>query len=522
MKKVFLFLLGIVLVLAIILYFAKNFIVREILVRKLSDANNAPVSIGKVDLSLRKNYIILKDIEINSNINKDEVFIKMDELKSFYKMESLNKKITFRDTEVEGFLLFNEKNKIKKEEVKEENKGQKDTSSNKVSLKDKDGIKLFEQRVTDLERKQKKDKVVSELKNIYLGKIGLDKAEIDLRLKEKYDKFKEIESDLKKLNSLAVDELKTSIEKIKESEKKDMLSTIFSELKNIENSTKKILEEADADKLKEKVKNFVLDDEFKETLDIVVKEFLDKNHFVISDLDSYINIYLNTIYEKKIYDIFLRYNKLTQELDERKKRDKEIKDGEIWELYFENISINSNMYGINFYGEVHEISSRISKNIKNIPFKLFGEKGETIGKIEGFINLNSDFLLANTEVPEANLIDFNDKIFNSGKAAFFQSLLINPEKLSIKGNLEIKDIKLNPEKIVSDISTGEVLVDELLASILTELKTGNIDYSYNTSTRRLEIKSDISNIFEKVINDDNLFFKTNVKEKIKKEYLDTI
>lgn len=512
MKKILLFLLGLLLLLGLALYFGRNFIAKEVLTRKLSSANGAPVSIGSVDLSFRDNYILVKDITINSNIEKDKAFIKMDELKSFYKIDGYKRKVILNDTEIDGFLLFNERiDKALK------NKETKDETETKIK-----NIKLFEEELLSSEKKHKKEEVVETLKDIYMGKVGLDNSEIDSRLKERYAKFRELEGDVKKLNSLAVDELKKSVKNIKEAEKKDIFSTIFSEIKNIEKNTKKILEDTDAIRLKRRIEEFIKDSEFKETLDLIVKEFLVNNNFIIDELDSYINIYLNSVYEEKIYNIFLKYNKLVEELEVRKKTDTQIKDNKIWELYFNSISINSNMYGINFYGEINNLSSRISKNKENIPFKLFGEKGETIGKIGGFFNLDTNILETTINIPEANLKDIDDKIFKNGRSTLYQNLKIVPNELSIEGNFYLKNMELNPEKIISEINTGEILVDELLTSVLSELKSGRINYEYSSYKRNLKIKSDISTVFEKVINDNDSFLKKNIKEKIKKEYLDTI
>ncbi|PID67258.1 MAG: hypothetical protein CR959_01150 [Fusobacteriales bacterium] len=522
MKKIFLYLFALVLVMGIILYVGKNFIVREILVRKLSEINRAPVSIESVDLSLRENYITLKGIKINSNLDKEKVFIKMDELKSFYKIDNNKHKILFDDTEIAGFLLFDKKmdeilekfnsdeNKLtEKEENIENNKSQKQ-------------IKLFEKEFSSSEQKYKKQQIVEALKNIYMGKVGLGNDEIDARLRKKYVKFKELENNLEKISPKAIDGLKESIDKIKDSKKDNVFSAIFSELKSIEKNAKKIFEEAEELGLKEKIKEFIKDEEFKKTLDSIVKEFLDKNDFLIVDLDSYINLYLNSVYEEKIYNIFLKYNKFLEELNYRKEKDRERKDGEVWEFYFENVSVNSKMYGINFYGELKNISSRISKNKKDIPFKLFGEKGETIGEIKGVINLDTNILQTIINIPEANLIDIDSRTFENGKAYFYQELQMKPENLSVNGILKLRDMQLNSEKIVYEINTGEILVDELVTAALSELKNGNIKYKYNSDARKLEIISDISETFQKIINDDESFFKTNIRENIKKEYLDTI
>lgn len=58
----------------------------------------------------------------------------------------------------------------------------------------------------------------------------------------------------------------------------------------------------------------------------------------------------------------------------RKEEDSKLSDGDIWELFFNSISVTSNVYGISFNGEVKNFSTRLSKNKGDTVFKLFGEK----------------------------------------------------------------------------------------------------------------------------------------------------
>ena len=56
-------------------------------------------------------------------------------------------------------------------------------------------------------------------------------------------------------------------------------------------------------------------------------------------------------------------------------------------LFFNSISITSNVYGISFNGEVKNFSTRLSKDTDNTEFKLFGEKGNTIGEFKVSLTL---------------------------------------------------------------------------------------------------------------------------------------
>lgn len=67
------------------LVFCKRFFIERIFREKMSKANNAPVTIGSVDLDYFESYVTLKDIKIMSNLHKDEIFISIDELKVIMK-----------------------------------------------------------------------------------------------------------------------------------------------------------------------------------------------------------------------------------------------------------------------------------------------------------------------------------------------------------------------------------------------------------------------------------------------------
>lgn len=71
----------------------------------MSKANNAPVTIGSVDLDYFESYVTLKDIKVMSNLHEDEIFISIDELKSYYEID-FRKIITFDDTEINGIAFL--------------------------------------------------------------------------------------------------------------------------------------------------------------------------------------------------------------------------------------------------------------------------------------------------------------------------------------------------------------------------------------------------------------------------------
>lgn len=500
-KKIIGIIFLIIVALIIGVFLAKDFILKEILQRKLSKINNAPVYIERVYLSPFDNYITIKDIKISSTLNKDNQFIKIDELKGYYNIDYTKKKITFDDTEISNIVFFENSN----------------LDSSQVSSKND----IFSNRITEAEESFKKDKVLTELKNLYLEKIDIDSVKIDEAIKEKYDSLEKIAKEVNSSTSETdLEKIKDSLKKIKDIKRnKDNISEILNELSNIGKTSKDIAKNIDLEMIKLHFSELRRDEQFKEILDEIVKQFLNKNSFILQDLDSFINFYLNTVYEEKIYEFYLKYLKFVNEIDRRKFLEN-IKENEgDWELYFDSISLTSNMYGINFNGEIKNLSSKISENKENISFKLFGEKGQTIGELKGYINLQKYQTEMSLNIPELNSVDLSKEVFIGGEATVSQYAYTDNDFLHTEGKIYFKNLKLNGEELAKTMKIGDDLVRELVIPIISELKGGEIVYSYDTRSRKLIIKTDLADVFQKIINDENSSLKVKMREKIKEEYL---
>ena len=361
MKKFIGFLLLFIVISVTILFFARDILLKAYLERKMSQANNAEVTIGSLDLDYFERYITLKDVKIMSNLNEEEVFISIDKLKSYYNINFSKKIITFDDAEVEGISFFKDA---------------------KYEYNPEEDMVVFENKVTEAEEKAKREKVLAELKNLYLNKI----EENHLNLNEVFSRNLSNRTDLSEL-----EKIKQSIKNIKESTEKNLnISEVVGEISNIGKSTKKLgqdLDIKDLSKTEDELKDGMT---LEESLDRVVRNFLNRNKLVLFDLDGYINMYLNLVYEQKIYNLSLKYRNILDEIRVRKEKDSKLDDEDVWELFFNSISITSNVYGISFNGEVKNFSTRLSKDTDNTEFKLFGEKGNTIGEFKGFINFDTE------------------------------------------------------------------------------------------------------------------------------------
>lgn len=486
MKKFIGILLLFIVIITTILYFMRDFLLKEYLERKMSKANNAPVTIGKVDLDYFEGYVTIKDIKIMSNLHKDEIFISIDELKSYYDINYRKKIITFDDTEIEGIAFFKNVDYEK---------------SNRQS------VVTFQNKVTEAEEKTKRDKVLTELKTLYLNKI----QENNLNLDKIFSRNLIHKNDMSEL-----EKIKQSIKNIKESSKKNLnISEVVGEISNISRSTKKIGKSLNIRDLNRKEHDLTIE----ESLDMVVRNFLDKNKLVLFDLDGYINMYLNLVYEQKIYNLSLKYSDILDEIRLRKAQDSKILDGNIWEFFFNSISLTSNFYGINFNGEVKNFSTRISKNKGDTIFKLFGEKGNTIGEFKGFINFNTELTESTLNIPEADLKDIGTDLLEGGEGVLFQSLSTNGYHLSINGSIHLKNMKLDIDKVIEIMKIEDEIIKDIVGPLLKELNTGEIYYSYDTDTRILTIKTNVVEVFDEILNGENSSLKTRIREKIKEEFL---
>ncbi|WP_022820204.1 hypothetical protein [Fusobacterium russii] len=498
-KKIIGIIFLIVLILIVGIFIAKDFIIKEFLQRRLSKINNAPVYIERVYLSPLDNYIVIKDIKISSALNKDNQFIKIDEFKSYYSVDYTKRKVTFNDTEIDNIVIFQNL----------------DTNSSQISNKND----IFSDRITEAEENFKRDKVLTELKNLYLEKIDIDSVKIDEAIRDKYSSLMNLGKEIKDESvENEIENIKDSLKKIKSIDKNN-ISEILNEISIVGKSSKDVVKKLDLEKIKFQFNELKRDQQFKEVLNDIVKNFLNKNRFILQDLDSYINLYLNTVYEQKIYEFYLKYLKLVNEIDRRKFLENIEENKDDWELYFNSISLTSSMYGINFNGEIKNFSSKITENKDNINFKLFGEKGNTIGELRGYINFQKYKTEMSLNVPELNSVDFDNKTFIGGEATANQYVYTDNDFLHTEGKIYFKNLELNGEELAKSMKIGDALIRELVIPILSELRGGEIAYSYDTRGRKLIIKTDFADAFEKIINDENSSLKVKMREKIKEEYL---
>ena len=256
--------------------------------------------------------------------------------------------------------------------------------------------------------------------------------------------------------------------------------------------------------------------EMKFSVDNGIEKFVKNGEIVIKDLDTLINIYLNQVYEKKMYELIMKYREVVKELELRKEEDKKAVNK--WELYIEELDITSDTYGFMLNGEVHNISSRISRNTENISFMLTGDKNQSHGKMDGYVNLDIPEGYINIDIQKVDLDElkeFNDYI-NGGTAAMTQKTILSKEDIIISGNLNINNMNLNGRSIVDTMNLRMPLLKEMIIPLLSEVKNGKISYGYDSQTRRVYVKSNLSKEITRILNSNNGYWKKKISEDLKK------
>lgn len=495
MKKSLKILLGIILILVVGICLSKNYIMKKVLEDKFTQLNKGKVNIGKLELSLLDKKIIMNDIQVTSRRNGMKNFISIGRFETDYDIYFKDKKILmsrslFNDVEFMtdrrdngdiGYLVEKPTQVIiNREENLEEKKDS--------SVRDLEELIQARSHINDIS-----------LKNILKAQY----SEVESLLKERENYWKEKLEKLEKTPEYAI--LVENYNKISDEKNPLKLIRMEKEIKNMISAFKILNKELMADKkqMKEDFKSIAKLDGMNNELEQVVNELVNRGEFVITDLDSIVNYYLNEIYGEEIKKMVIKYRSIMSELELR--RDEDIKAENKWEFFAEDIIINSKIYGIRLKGEIKNISSRISKNTTNVELFLNADSdishGEAFGYID-FMNLQGE---ATINISNFNFNDLKDmQILNkyviTGEAGLNKKILLSKENIDIQGDVKIKNMHLNGEEIVSKLHIESPFLKVMIDPILKDVNSGNIHYEYNSLREKLFVKSDLSQEIMKVLN----------------------
>ena len=175
--------------------------------------------------------------------------------------------------------------------------------------------------VIPADTEESKNKIVKNIENSYFrSELEINDLSLNNILKSEYEKNNSLLDEKKNYWETRIKEIENGVEfkEIRKNLKK------VSNLKNpldifkMDREVKEILQSAKAlnEKLSVKKKQMKLDlqdmknsPEMKFSVDNGIEKFVKNGEIVIKDLDTLINIYLNQVYEKKMYELVMNYKR---------------------------------------------------------------------------------------------------------------------------------------------------------------------------------------------------------------------
>lgn len=508
MKKIITYLVAGIIILIVGVYAARNIIVKNILEKKLTEINKGKVDIGKVEFSPFKKRIVVRDIEATSQRNSMKNFITVKEFNADYDVYISDKKVLISEVHIINVDFFTDRK----------------TDGN-IGMKEKTTLDASQVLVPDDEEKNK-EVLVTEIENSYLNSMKLNDLNLENILKSEYEKNNKLLEEKRNYWETRIKEIEKGSEfkSIRENLKKVTTLKNPLDIFKMDREVKNIIESAKIlnEQLKDEKEQIRLDledmknsPELKFSVEKSVESFVQNGEIAIKDLDSLVNIYLNEVYEKKIYEIVVKYREVLKEIELRKNEDLQQKDK--WEVYVEKIDLTSELYGFSLNGELNNISSRLSKNEDNVTFFLNGEKKDSHGKIDGYFNVNTLEGYINIDISKVDLEElkeFNEYILG-GSAGLSQKTVLSRNDIVIKGNLNIHNMNLNAQKITDSLNIKVPLLKDMIIPLLCDVKNGDISYNYNSNTRRVTVKSNLSEKILQVLNDKDGYWKKKIIQDMK-------
>ena len=504
MKKKIGIIFGVIFIILSGVYLSRNYIIKIVLENKLTEINKGQVDIGKVDFSPFSKKIVINNIDITSRKDGMKNFVSIGKFETDYDIYFKEKKILVSKADFENvqFMTPREENGSTGFVVEEENK---------VIVKPSSTEEDKDDNVQDLEELIKARSLVNKMTLENILKSQYEIAENNLKEKKEY--WEKRINRLEKKPEYII--LKQNYEKISQEKNPLKIIRMEKEIKNMITSFKTLSKEflKDKENMKSDFNSIVSVNNMNINLEDTVNELVGRGEFVITDLDSIINYYLNEIYGEKIKDMVVKYRNIMREVELRREEDKKAQDK--WEIFAEEIDITSNIYGIELNGQIKNISSRLSRNKTNIDLYLSADSQFSHGEAYGYINLNKiqgkfDIKISNFNFKDLEDMDVLYNYVTSGEAALVKEVLLSRDNIDIQGNVEVQKMILNEKEITNKLNIKEPLLRTMISPLLKELRSGNINYGYNSLDEKLVIKSDLSERIMEVLNDRN----GSVKKKI--------
>ncbi|WP_286033627.1 hypothetical protein [Fusobacterium necrogenes] len=509
MKRKIGIVIGVIVILLGGLYFSKNYIIKKFLESKLTEVNKGKVDIKRVRFFPLSKKIVIENIDITSRKDGKKNFASIGKFEADYDIYFKEKKFLVSRANFSGIEFMTQRSS-------DGSLGYQLEEKNNVVV-DKSGIE------------EKKDSQVQDLEELIRARAKVNKTTLQNTLKLQYEDIEEKVRERREYWNNKIEKLETTPEYMilkqnyeKISQEKNPLKIIRmeNEIKNMVTAFKTLSKEflKNRNAMEEDFKTIINVNEMNKKLETTVNELVGRGEFVINDLDSIINYYLNEIYGDEIKDIVVKYRNVMREIELRKDEDVKLQD--IWEVFIEEVTVSSKVYGIELKGEVKNISSRLSKNKTNIEIYLTADSDTSHGEIYGYVDLNKIQGKINTKISNFNFKDLKEmeilhRYVEAGEASLEKEIVLSRDNIDIIGNVEIQDMSLNSDEITGKLNIASPLLKAMIKPLLKDLKSGNIGYSYNSLDGKLVIKSDLSQEIMNILNDKD----GSVKKKIIKDMI---
>lgn len=511
MKKKIGIAVGILVVLLGGVYFSKDYIIKKVLENKLTEINKGKVDIGSVDFSPFSKKIVIEDIDITSRKDGMKNFISIGKFETDYDIYFKDKKVLVSRADFSDVKFMTPRDSDGSTGYVVEEKNDVVIDKTGVEEKKNDGVQ-------DLEELIRARAMVNKM--TLQNMLQLQYEEIEGKLKEKREYWNGKIEELEKTPEYMT--LKQNYEKISQEKNPLKIIRMEKEIKNMVAAFKTLSKEflSDRKAMKEDFKSVLSVNDMDKKLETTVNELVGRGEFVINDLDSIINYYLNEIYGEKIKDMVVKYRNVMREVELR--RDEDVKLQDKWEVFAEEIAVNSKIYGIELKGGIKNISSRLSKNKTNIGIYLTADSDISHGEAYGYIDLNKIQGKINVKIPNFNFKDLEDmevlhKYVEEGEAALDKEVLLSRDNIDITGDVEIQDMSLNSDEITGKLNIDSPLLKAMINPLLKDLRSGNVKYSYNSLDEKLVVESDLSQEIMNILNDKDGSVKKKIVEDMIKE-----
>ena len=511
MKKKIGVAVGILVVLLGGVYFSKDYIIKKVLENKLTEINKGKVDIGSVDFSPFSKKIVIEDIDITSRKDGMKNFISIGKFETDYDIYFKDKKVLVSRADFSDVKFMTPRDSDGSTGYVVEEKNDVVIDKTGVEEKKNDGVQ-------DLEELIRARAMVNKM--TLQNMLQLQYEEIEGKLKEKREYWNGKIEELEKTPEYMI--LKQNYEKISQEKNPLKIIRMEKEIKNMVAAFKTLSKEflSDRKAMKEDFKSVLSVNDMDKKLETTVNELVGRGEFVINDLDSIINYYLNEIYGEKIKDMVVKYRNVMREVELRKDEDAKLQDK--WEVFAEEITVNSKIYGIELKGGIKNISSRLSRNKTNIGIYLTADSDISHGEAYGYIDLNKIQGKINVKIPNFNFKDLEDmealhKYVEEGEASLDKEVLLSRDNIDIIGDVEIQDMSLNSDEITGKLNIDSPLLKAMINPLLKDLRSGNVKYSYNSLDEKLVVESDLSQEIMNILNDKDGSVKKKIVEDMIKE-----